>query len=180
MTDTTFEHWLAGLFGTSRSEVERLLRDKTALQFLIAWSLFENRLSPAFRDAKEVIAFAKKRIDVEGFDVSCIREYAQYFHQRYQGKVLYKNLVHDDKSPDKKPSRNKLLRQEIDATLKLAFDELNAVQILVFSTFVVYRFRNNIFHGNKGVSSWLKFADQIERCTLLMRLLISHAETLQC
>jgi len=32
--------------------------------------------------------------------------------------------------------------------------------------------RNNIFHGNKGVESWLQFAEQIEMCQGVMQKLI--------
>ena len=44
---------------------------------------------------------------------------------------------------------------------------------------VVYRFRNNIFHGNKGVDSWLQYRPQIEKCTNVMQHLITLRATAQ-
>ena len=43
---------------------------------------------------------------------------------------------------------------------------------------VVYRFRNNMFHGNKGVASWLRYREQIALCVLAMQEFIAHAEAL--
>lgn len=174
MKSATFENWLASLFGQSESEVELLLSDKTAVKFLIAWSILEGRCFARFMRADDIQPFADRLTNNEKFDISSIREQAQYFHKRYQDKALYKNLLYD-KLPVKKPIRDKL-REEIVEVLNLPFDNLNAVQTAAFSTFVVYRFRNNIFHGNKGVHSWLNFADQIGHCILIMQRLISHAE----
>jgi hypothetical protein len=178
MKNTTFKNWLANLFGQSESEVELLLSNKTAVKFLIAWSIFEGRCFARFMKAGDIQPFAERLINNEKFDVSSIREHTQHFHERYQDKALYKNLIYD-KLSEKKPIRDNL-REEIDVILKLPFDKLNAVQAATFSAFVVYRFRNNIFHGNKGVHSWLNFADQIGRCTLIMQLLITHSESIEC
>lgn len=153
-----FENWLAEVFGQDESEVKLLLSNKTAMKFLIAWSIFEGRCFNRFMKASDIQSFAERLTNNERFDVSLIRVHAQYFHERYQDKKLYKNLIYDKSS------------KRIDVILKLPFDELNAFQTAEFSTFVVYRFRNNIFHGNKGVHSWLNFADQIGRCTLIMQL----------
>ena len=47
--------------------------------------------------------------------------------------------------------------------------------MVFFLTFVVYRFRNNIFHGNKRVDAWLRFQPQIQDCIRVMQIMISHA-----
>jgi len=58
-------------------------------------------------------------------------------------------------------------------------------EVIFFLVLVVYRYRNNIFHGNKGVESWLQFKDQIEYCIRIMQILIdtakkSHNKALNC
>lgn len=168
MKDTKFELWFADLFGESESEGERLLRDKTAIQFLIAWSLFESRCFSGFLKAETIQSYAERLTKVENFDVSSISDHAHYFHARYQEKRLHNNLMHKDKSA------------EFEAIRQSPVLTLTPTQAVFFSTFVVYRFRNNIFHGNKGVRSWLKFTEQIGRCTHVMQLLISHAEAIEC
>lgn len=159
------------------SEAKLLLIDQTAVKFLIAWSIFEGRCFTQFMKAKDIKPFAKRLVTDENFDIFSIIKHAQHFHERYQDKALYKNLI-NDQLPCEMPNRDKL-RKEIEGILKLPFDKLNLVQTITFST-LVYRFRNNIFYGNKGISNWLNFADQIGRCTLIMQLLISHAESVQC
>lgn len=41
---------------------------------------------------------------------------------------------------------------------------------------VVYRFKNNIFHGKKKVDSWMRYGEQIRLCTEFMQHFIRHAE----
>lgn len=172
MKKATFAQWLADIFETDASEVETLLGDKTASQFLIAWSLLESKCLSGFVKAEDIQSFAKGLPTGETLATSSIREHAQYFHCRYQDQTLFMNLVRDDKLPARRGSPNKL-RKDVDHIVTMAFDQLNAVQTIVFCTFVVYKFRNNIFHGNKGVRSWLNFSAQIDRCTLVMQELIS-------
>ncbi len=172
MESTNFERWLAGIFGQSEEQVGQLLKDPTAVQFLITWSIFETRLFERFMTRDKIRLFAEQRVN-EQFDQSSIHEDAKYFHHRYsQHPTFYKNLLDQDK-----PKCKEL--PEVDAILKSTFEMLDETQVLVLSTFVVYRFRNNIFHGNKGVTSWLQFKEQIDRCTNIMQRLISHVETNQ-
>lgn len=168
MNSTTFENWLAILFDQSEPEVELLLSDKAAVQFLIAWSIFESRCFSGFVNTDKIKSYAKRLIEVENFNVSLISEHTFYFHARYQEKELLNNLMHKDKST------------EFEAIRNVDLLKLTPTQAAYFSTFVVYRFRNNIFHGNKGVRSWLDFTNQIRRCTLIMQQLISHAEAVRC
>src|SRR3990167_6907130 len=57
--------------------------------------------------------------------------------------------------------------------------ELAKFDIIFFTTFVVLRFRNNIFHGNKYARNWMKYKDQIIHCTEIMQLFISHADSIR-
>jgi hypothetical protein len=167
MINSNFHQWLASIFDQNESEVNELLDDKTAIQFLITWVLFENRCFKGYMQISDIEPRAKYFANIEKFDVLLIFKEIIYFHERYKDNVLYKNLYHD------KPCK------QIDEILKVSIDNLTEVESIVFATYVVYRFRNNIFHGNKGVNSWLNFKDQIDRCTKIMQQLISHAETIQ-
>ncbi len=178
MESNEFEHWLANLFGKSDEQVRQLLNDLTAVQFLITWSIFETVCFKREMKIHEIGSVAERIVTTEGFDVSSIREGAQHFHQRYQDKKLVKNLIHGGKQTLTKAT-TKMMTNEISPILKLAFDRLNDTQIVVLSTFVVYRFRNNIFHGGKCVTSWLKSKEHIDLCTSVMQQLIAHAEKIQ-
>lgn len=169
MKNTTFESWFAELFGQSKSDVKVLLGDKTAVQFLIAWSLFESRCFSGFVKLREIQFFADRLTNIENFEVSSISEHANYFHKRYSDDVTrYKSLMHKQEC------------KEFNEILKIPLDTLTPTETVFLSTFVVYRFRNNIFHGNKGVGSWLQFTDQITRCTLILQQFVLHAEAIEC
>lgn len=56
-------------------------------------------------------------------------------------------------------------------------DEIELKSKLKLILFVVYRFRNNIFHGNKGVNSWIQYTEQIRHCVQVMKVLISQYQS---
>lgn len=156
-----FDQWLAKYLGQDTHQVELLLRDKTAIRFLIAWSIFETICFGGFAKDKDIEDVAKGLVGTKGFQPSELMVAASHFHERYQDKKLFRNLMHKQKS-----SKLDLIRQK-------DFESLSADEIVFFVIFVVYRFRNNIFHGNKGVASWLKFKPQIKLCIEVMQTLIT-------
>ncbi len=166
MALSDYDQWLAELLGQSEVEVRMLLRDETATQFLIAWALFESKCFGGFMRAEMIDDFSKRLIDKESFDGNRITHTAEHFHSRYQNKALYKNLMHGQKS------------QRMDELLKKSFALLSAEEKVFLVTLTTYRFRNNMFHGNKGVHSWLGFATQIDLCTNAMQAYVTHAEAL--
>ncbi len=79
-----FSAWLGALFRQSPFEAERLLHDRTATQFLVAWSIFEAKCFAGFVKVGELDAFAMRIVGTEGFDSSSVRDAAHHFHRRYQ------------------------------------------------------------------------------------------------
>ena len=61
-----------------------------------------------------------------------------------------------------------------DSVIKKSIDELNNEQKLSFLIYVVYRYRNNMFHGNKKLDSWLFYKNQINYCIQIMISLIDN------
>ncbi len=61
--------------------------------------------------------------------------------------------------------------------LAKSVNRLSDAESVFLLSFVVYRFRNNIFHGNKGVNSWLSYTEQIELCIRSMMAFVNHAES---
>ena len=165
MTTEDFKCWLADHVGCNVEEMNRLLSSDFAVYFLIAWSLFEDKCFSKKMASAGIQPFAIRFIQGD-FNADSIRCYANRFHLRYQNINLFKNLMHS------------WTDEKMNKILKRPFDVLTAEEIVYFSAFVVLRFRNNIFHGNKGVKSWLNYRDQIVDCTAMMQRFISHQAAL--
>ena len=159
---SSFPSWLGTLLGQSESETKRLLSDESALHFLIAWSLFESKCFGGFVKAKDIGDFAKRACC--SIDWQVLRASAEHFHTRYQRSTLFKNLMHGQ-------TENRL-----STVLQSPFNEVCDEDRLYFLVFVTYRYRNNIFHGNKGIQSWLQYREQIKHCTRAMQVMVSHSE----
>jgi len=166
----TFARWLANMLNEDEPDVDCILTDETALHFLIAWTLFESKCFGGFLSAKDLPPFAT-RIANQSFDPCLLSDALSHFHQRYQDRSTLKNLLHEDKTP-------RYLVQQFEMCLQTPLDSLQRVDQIFLVAFVVYRYRNNMFHGNKGVTSWLQFRPQIRLCTDAMKAFVSHAESL--
>ena len=170
----SFARWLSTLLNEREIELQRLLADPAAQHFLIAWSLFESKCFDGFLKARAIRGFANRAVQ-EGFRPTQIAEQFLYFHGRYRGKTGAKaleNLLHGDKTPDS-------VSHDFKTCIASASDTLSTEDQTFVVALVVYRYRNNMFHGAKGVQSWLKYTEQIEHCTSAMQAFISHAESLR-
>ncbi|UCE48372.1 MAG: hypothetical protein JSW47_22595 [Phycisphaerales bacterium] len=156
-----FDQWFAKYLKQDPVEVKRLLNDKTATRFLIAWSLFESRCFEGFVKVDKFSEFANRVKDNDAFQKEDLLESGRHFHRRYQDKDRYNNLMHKQKNA------------KLESILSKQFDALSYYELVFMLLFVVYRYRNNIFHGNKGVESWLKYKEQINFCLRVMQSLIS-------
>ncbi|MFN8489450.1 MAG: hypothetical protein U0350_17845 [Caldilineaceae bacterium] len=154
-----FVKWFADYLDEEEKAVRILLQDKSALSFLMTWSIFETICFGNYMKYKDVQEFPKRVIAKAGFARHMFDEAITHFHSRYQDKQLYKNLIFEARndSEDVKTMLNKNLSQVSDN------------EGICLLTFVVYRYRNNIFHGNKGVSSWLQFTTEINLCSKSMQ-----------
>jgi hypothetical protein len=160
----TFENWLATLLGQRRTQVQLLLQDSTALQFLIAWSLFESKCFDGFVKIAGLDKFAA-RLASESFDPTLVLEAASHFHTRYQDRGRYEHLMHRQSC------------ERLDALVRNDLGIAGAADVIFLVAVVAYRFRNNMFHGNKGVASWLQYKTQIQLCTEVLQHFVSHAES---
>lgn len=162
----TFNKWLAGLLGQNTGEIDRLMRNTSALNFLIAWSLFEAKCFGGYVRVNAIRDYAEELVS-EGFRRESINQAVSVFHERYQDPIRYRNLIHRNDWAE--------FRRLTDDDLRCLSD----AEALFYVTFVIYRYRNNMFHGNKGIASWLDYREQIELCTSVMQLFVTHAESLR-
>ena len=164
----TFSKWLSDRLGQRELDVQRLLRDETALQFLITWSIFESKCFSGFLRAKCLRTFSN-RICTEGFDETTVEVMVRHFHNRYKDKKMLKNLLHDEKTPV-------TVFADFERCLGSSAMTMQTSDQAFLAVFVVYRFRNNMFHGNKRVDSWLRYGEQISMCTSVMQIFVNHSE----
>ena len=167
MSQSDFNTWFAAYLGESPNDVDVLLRDETAVRFLIAWSLFEKHCFLYHAKEKDIGKYCRRIVNDEGFNSSSLDPILEHFHARYQNKSRFDRLMYGRQHPDIKP----LLARPVTSLLD--------IEKTFFLVAVVYRYRNNIFHGMKGVWSWLTYKPQIERCIKVMQVLITHAKRSQ-
>ena len=159
MTDE-FDQWFASYLDQEVSQVAELLKNKTANRFLIVWSIFESNCFEGFVEPIKIKKYSETIVEYSDFSKGKFVDNLGYFHERYQDKQFYKYLMY---------KRENLQLEQI---LKKDMSRLTPSEEIYFLVSVVYRYRNNIFHGNKGVSSWLNFSIQIDRCRHIMQELI--------
>lgn len=137
------------------------------MHFLVAWSLFESKCIKANANEKTIQVFATQAAISLQSKHPTLEIIGDHFYIRYQNKKMLSNLLYGREGGK--------LKEILTKPKKLLTD----LDIIFLVAFVIFRFRNNIFHGNKGVNSWLQFEEQIKFCTSAMQIFISHEENIQ-
>jgi len=165
MPPSRFHAWLAETLGQPVSEVSHLLSQEMAVEFLMSWSLFESRCFEGFMKLHLIEPYVRRTIDQENFDVSVLTDHFTHFHDRYQDPEKRRSLFHQQKS------------ERFGEVVRSTKANATPYDTAFLCTAVAYRFRNNMFHGSKGVRTWLKYREQIDRCSAILQALTSHAES---
>ena len=153
--------------------IQGMLKDERATAFLLVWPIMEQRLFHGFvldTDDKR-----KRKNSMWYFSIDHASIYsdlnedtvAEYFHQRYQHsnpEQYYYKLLHKTERP--------AVNTHFDDILEKPFDNLTDQEKLYLMLFVTYRYRNNIFHGNKEITVWSQYKRQIVHCLTFMMSLI--------
>ena len=139
-------------------DIRQLLEYANATLFLLICPIMEQKIFGGYminrciaRTAKQ-FASSYKDLDID--------DMFRYFHQRYQDKDARRHLQHGDTND----IFNKILKKTADQ----ATDQ----EKIAFLFYVVYRYRNNIFHGNKGIRSWSQYTEPIAYCLDFMMKII--------
>jgi hypothetical protein len=159
-----FDSWLASYLGEKESAVSLLIQDQMAVEFLISWSIFESDCFNGFCKLDDIKPFSDKIVKSAKYKTGPISRCVEHFHERYQQRSLYKNLMHKQKC------------KNAEIILSKKINDLEESEKVFLLVLVVYRYRNNIFHGNKGVSSWLAYKKQIKLCCEVMHHCIGLSE----
>lgn len=153
--DESIYKWLADYFSDVETQISKayiieMLKTERATAFLLVWPIFEQKIANGFftKDSIEPIAQGHKNF----YSQFNIEEMAYYFYHRYQDKTAYKHLRHQEN------------KKSIGNILNTPYQCLDNEQKLTLMLYVVYRYRNNIFHGNKSIHSWSQYEKQIDYC----------------
>jgi hypothetical protein len=148
------KNFFMGYFCVEEEQIEKLLSTETATDFLLIWSIFEAKCFEG-RCTGDKIKKCDYRFKYKNL-ATTFYEKVEEFHKRYQNKTSWKNLYYKNENSYFKDIKNKKC------------EELDEIEKYKFGLYVIFRFRNNIFHGNKKIKSWLKYDPQIRNCISMM------------
>ena len=146
--------WLAKILLTTEINIDNILNEEKATTYLWVWSIFEQKVFNGF--VKKVDLKTKAKELSSNYDLLGLDDIIRKFHKRYQDKDIFRHLKHDENS------------KSIEDQLSKEFNTLTNEEKLYIALYVAYRYRNNIFHGNKGVLSWVHYTEQINDCITVM------------
>lgn len=147
----------------SDEKIIAMLDAPLGYQFLVIWSCFERSCAGGYFRSSKIKEYSRNNINAFQVEGNTLIKIAKKFHSRYQDKRKYKRLRHKDRN------------QEVDAILDKNFELLSEQEQLTLLLYVIFRYRNNIFHGNKGVSMWNQFDEQINDCIDVMSFVLASS-----
>ena len=161
--------YLSGYFDTKENEIDKLLNAEDGISFLLIWSIFEERCFNGFFTIKSIKDKNDSFQDKELYKQFSL--VVEELHKRYKDDTNWKNL----KGKQQISGKVKHIEySDMDNLRKKDFATFSDIEVIRFGLFVIFRYRNNIFHGSKGVESWLKFGDQIKDCIKMMILYLKE------
>lgn len=177
--ETAFLEWLAKqLKAQSKEDIQKVCDEKYALYFLMTWNIFEKTLfdtncqfHKALNQSHDLII----RLS-DDFSSEEIKALNRFFDRYKYSSECVKHLFNQKTD---KTGEARGFKSEFKSYLKKEnFSDLLAEKekAVKFALCIIIRYRNNMFHGNKGVSNWLAYRQQINDCTCLMQHFISKNE----
>lgn len=157
--------WLAKNLGTTIGNINDLYENPIGLDFLLIWTRFETINFQGFMkfnycdDINRITTRCNIKISEE------IDEIFSKFFQRYQRERRLLALCHK--------RINSCLECRSCSYCKIRLilqkQEPTDLEKVYFLVYVIYRYRNNMFHGNKGLDSWITtYEEQINDCIKVM------------
>jgi len=164
------EDYLAKYYDSDKEQIKILANADYAVSFFLIWSIFESRFLKKWLGENKEFNFAAlvdkpPKLKIRNFNAYL--EKVRVLHERYHSNNKYwKNLVN---------KKYNSVYKNMDIIRKEAFNPEDKENVIRFGLYVVYRYRNNIFHGSKGIRSWLQFEEQIKTCIELMILFLEDS-----
>lgn len=155
-------NWLSKMLRIDTWLVSETIKNQMATVFLLIWPILETKIfnsDMSHAQIKDVAESVKNEISSNDLE-----EIFLHFHDRFQSDEKYRKLKQDREWT------------KIDYILQDPPERVSKKNRIIFMIFVVYRYRNNIFHGIKSISQWSDFSKEIQLCIKFMILLGNSIE----
>lgn len=170
------ETWIKMAYDFEGEEdLDALYNEKISVNFLLVWAKFEVINFEGFLKFEKIDKVAKQIAEKESFLILELESYVKYFYDRYVeqlgGQRRLNGLCYKiDACREKKSCVN--LSCEIKRILNEKLETLTKKDKVYFLIYVISRYRNNMFHGNKNAKNWIsEYKIPIENCIRVMVLL---------
>src|SRR3989304_7814029 len=113
--------------------------------FLLFWNIFESKICRNYANAESICSKVDDLVNKRKFNFEDYKESYEYFKNRYieSGKVNYRFYYLSFRRPDKED----LVRRVLES------DNCNEREVIKALLIIVYRFRNNLFHGKRTLET---------------------------
>lgn len=155
--ETLVYEWLSKMLKIDPWLVSETVENQMATVFLLIWPILETKIFNSDMKYGQMIKVANQvssKISYKSID-----DIFLHFHERFQDEDKYRNLT------------NKHDWDRIEQILRESPDDVSKKRRITFLIYVVYRYRNNIFHGKKSLREWDRFSKEIQLCIKFMIIL---------
>lgn len=150
--------WINEKFGTEFTE-EQLINVK---DFSLLWNIFENLVCGNRCNVNRL----EEKLNPIAFQIADFQENFEYFQNRYiengttNGRFEHLNFRNGD-------------RKEFVANVLLGNENITSAKVLAL-TIIVYRFRNNLFHGLKNFIQIDQQEENFRNANQILKNILTH------
>ena len=164
---------------TNKSQINELYKTTLGLDFLLVWTIFEKRLLIKNRDMHNYTS--QDRIHESSRNLNYIlndemRGILEEFIRRFKDKVKLgqlcakKNKCKGSCYGNSCKMYKLVSRYDLSGNTEYTIEEKKYILM-----YIVNRYRNNMFHGGKGIGDWVsKYGKQINNCIKIMKWLVDE------
>ena len=135
---------------TGKSEKISEHTTQLLVSFLLTFNLFEDWLFEKERGWNARMRISEKLVEAPWFNLEHYKEFAEFFSKRY---ITTENAVNSHfRNLQLSKRANDGNKSEYEIVKSVLLGEKNSAKDTIYAYFcIAYRFRNNLFHGNKQV-----------------------------
>lgn len=145
-------------------DIKDLLNSQLAITYLLIWPILEQRQFSGFMKVSQIKEASYQLCRYYNHDLKQDLDYIiRKFFDRYNISNNEDNLCLRKLQPEYEISDyyKRILK-------KSDFNNVLTREKISLLLFVIYRYRNNIFHGAKSIDQWSQYTDQINDCLIGM------------
>lgn len=167
MEKINIKEWICSKLNIQDSDkLQSLYNDHFALNYLFVCTIFERTNFDKFMQVSKIKKIAKSKKDF----IDKLENEFNNFYNRYkisiEGNQKRKGLCNQEECNNSKCSYfNNCNFLKI---LKKSSNKITDEDKIYFLVYIIYRYRNNMFHGSKDLETWKDYRDQIKECINIM------------